>query len=344
MTAKHKTYWIAQLTGWLFYVLINLIFFELSSKASFNDYLLYFIIIPFGIGLTHSFRFLIKKIKAEHFKLVTQIIFIIISSSVLGTLLYILLAVFSSLFHFNEQEFNFLSAISSIINFSVVFFVWNIIYFGYHYFTNYKKAEINNLRLEAAGKESELNSLKAQLNPHFMFNSMNSIRALIDEDPNKAKLAVTQLSNILRNSLLMNKSKEITLAEEVSLVLDYLDLEKIRYEERLNFNLKIEENTKNLFLPPLIIQGQVENAIKHGISKLTKGGQINVNTFIIDNFLKITVKNSGKLNTEKSATGLGFQNSLQRLQLMYGKQAKINIYEDKENNMVVTEINIPLNK
>lgn len=343
MAAKIKTYWIAQLTGWLFYVLINLIFFELTSNASINDYVLYFIIIPFGIGLTHTYRFVLKKIKADQFKLLSQIIFIILSSSLLGACLYTLLSVFSKLFQLNNQEFSFLSAISSIINFSVVFFVWNIIYFGYHYFTNYKKAEINNLRLEAAGKESELNSLKAQLNPHFMFNSMNSIRALIDEDPGKAKLAVTQLSNILRNSLLMNKSKEITLEEEVSLVIDYLELEKIRYEERLHFTLNIEAKTKKLFLPPLIIQGQVENAIKHGISKLPEGGEINVNTFIKDNFLKITVSNSGKLNTEKSATGLGFQNSLQRLQLMYGRQATISIKEDKENNMVITEINIPLN-
>ncbi|HRD40120.1 MAG TPA: histidine kinase, partial [Bacteroidia bacterium] len=90
-----------------------------------------------------------------------------------------------------------------------------------HYLENYKKTEIQNLRWEAASKDIELNKLKSQLNPHFMFNSMNSIRALIDENPAKAKEAVTQLSNILRNTLLMNKNKEIVLEEELRIVKDY---------------------------------------------------------------------------------------------------------------------------
>jgi LytS/YehU family sensor histidine kinase len=246
------------------------------------------------------------------------------------------------IFNLSGRELSFVNVFSSIINFSVVFFVWNTIYFGYHYFVNYKRAEINNLRLEAAGKESELNSLKAQLNPHFMFNSMNSIRALIDEDPQKAKQAVTQLSNILRNSLLMNKNKEISIEEEMNLVKDYLDLEKIRYEERLSFDLSIDPKTLHLMVPPLIIQGQVENAIKHGISKLPSGGKVTITSQLRESTLQIQITNTGKLNTEKSATGLGFNNSLQRLQLMYGKHAQIKIEEDQSNQNVISTIQIPI--
>jgi sensor histidine kinase YesM len=340
---KHiKTYWICQIGGWLVYVLINLIFFGLTSNTTFKDYLLYIVMIPPGIFITHAYRYLIHRLNAINFKLYNQILFILVSSFIKALLIFFVLAIVSTLFQLNANDLTFINILSSIISFSVVFFVWNIIYFGYHYFTNYKRAEIDNLRLEAAGKESELNSLKAQLNPHFMFNSMNSIRALVDEDPVKAKQAVTQLSNILRNSLLMNKSKEISIKDEMSLVMDYLDLEKIRYEERLSFELSIDPKTEHTMVPPLIIQGQVENAIKHGISKLEKGGKIIVSTKLKDSILLITVTNTGKLNTEKSITGLGFNNSLQRLQLMYGKKAEIKIQEDPNSKLVETIIQIPL--
>ena len=141
----------------------------------------------------------------------------------------------------------------SVINFAVIFCLWNVIYFGFQYFQNYKRSEINSLRYLAASRESELNNLKSQLNPHFIFNCMNSIRALIDENPGKAKTAVTQLSNILRNTLLIDKSKEILLKDELMLVRDYLNLEQIRYEERLCYEFKIQEEVMNVFIPPFII-------------------------------------------------------------------------------------------
>jgi two-component system, LytTR family, sensor kinase len=229
-----------------------------------------------------------------------------------------------------------------VINFSGIFCLWNVIYFGFHYFQNYKREEINSLRYLAASRESELKSLKAQLNPHFIFNCMNSIRALVDEDPVKAKLAVTQLSNILRNSLTMDKSREIALGDEIGLVKDFLDLEKIRYEERLSYQFKIDENLTNCMIPPFIIQSQVENAIKHGIAKIPEGGVISIEAFRAGEALKINIANTGCLNHEKPLTGVGFVNSRQRLELLYGKAGSIGISE--QENLVVVEINIPLNK
>jgi two-component system, LytTR family, sensor kinase len=339
---RNARYWICQLGGWLFYILINLVFFALTSTITFTDYILYLFTIITGIAITHLYRIMIKKAKAIQFNLFYQVIIIVVSSFIKAALTSFILALLVKLLFGDTHPLGPKDIFWNIINFSVVFFVWNIIYFGYHYFTNYKRAEIDNLRLEAAGKESELNSLKAQLNPHFMFNSMNSIRALVDEDPKKAKQAVTQLSNILRNSLLMNKSKEITLEEEMNLVKDYLDLEKIRYEERLSFELSIDPKTEHLMVPPLIIQGQVENAIKHGISKLEHGGNISISSKLYDSTLLISVTNTGQLNTERSATGLGFRNSLQRLQLMYGKKAEIKIREHSTQKLVETNIQIPL--
>ena len=147
---------------------------------------------------------------------------------------------------------------------AVIFSIWNIIYFGFHYFQNYKRSEIDSLRYLAASKESQLMSLKSQLNPQFIFNCMDSIRALIDEDPIKAKDSVTRLSSILRSTLLLNKRKEVTVKEELELVKNFLDLEHVRYEDRLNYTIESSALVNDCLLPPFIIQSQVENAIKHG--------------------------------------------------------------------------------
>jgi LytS/YehU family sensor histidine kinase len=222
----------------------------------------------------------------------------------------------------------------------IIFLFWNLIYFSFKYFQSYKRSEINALRYLASSREFELSNLKSQLNPHFMFNSMNSIRALVDIEPIKAKEAITKLSSILRTTLQMNKSKEIYLSSEIELVKDYLSLEKIRYEERLVFELKVDENVNNIKIPPFIIQSQVENAIKHGVSVLPGKCYIVIEAFKLGGFLKIKVSNTGKISNKTPETGVGFINSKQRLELLYGVDGTIFITEI--NNLVVVDINIPL--
>ena len=139
----------------------------------------------------------------------------------------------------------------------------------------------------------------------------------------------------------MNDNQKIPLKDEIKILEEYLSLEKIRYEERLNYEVEVDDAVLNCQIPPFIIQAQVENAIKHGISKLPGKGEILINAFKLGNFLKIKVSNTGKINSEKPLTGVGFKNSLQRLELLYGQAGKIFINE--VNNFVVVDINIPLN-
>lgn len=340
MSKKNQIYWYCQIFGWSFYIILNSIFFGLSSQSSFKEYLIYFLMLPTGIAISHFYRVLVIRLNIFSFKIPTQLAWIVFSSFVKGMLFFAMIMLLSGLFGLSLLELNAISIIESVINFAVIFSLWNVIYFGFEYFQNYKRSEINSLRHLAASRESELKSLKAQLNPHFIFNCMNSIRALIDEDPIKAKLAVTQLSNILRNTLLMDKSKEILLTTEINLVKDYLDLEKIRYDERLKFNLLIADDTLNCLIPPFIIQSQVENAIKHGISKFPGLGYITVESFIKNEELIIQVSNTGKLISQTPLTGIGFKNSAQRLELLYGKEATIKIEE--LNGLVIIKITIPL--
>ncbi len=217
-----------------------------------------------------------------------------------------------------------------------------MIYFSVHFFQNYKKVEIEALIWEAAVKDFELKTLKSQLNPHFMFNALNSIRALIEEDPASAKTAVTKLSNILRYSLRIEKSETVTLADEMQTVVDYLDLEKIRFEERLNYSLEIDEVAAKIEIPPMMIQTLVENGIKHGISKRTDGGKISICSFIEDSKLHIRILNTGLFNEEdlKYATGFGIQNTKHRLSLLYGETGIFQIKNTTQNE-VLAEVIIP---
>jgi LytS/YehU family sensor histidine kinase len=212
-------------------------------------------------------------------------------------------------------------------------------YFVYNYFERYN----TSLKLEASVKEIELNNLKSQLNPHFIFNALNSIRALVDENPVKSKQAINQLSNILRNSLTTTKKGLTSFNDEMKVVEDYLGLESIRFEERLKVKLDIDPESSQFLVPPLMIQTLVENGIKHGISKLTEGGIIEILTKVENDHLKIQIRNSGKfyLNRDsKKQTGLGLENTRQRLKLIYGGEATFRIITEMDN-FVLTEIVVP---
>jgi len=217
-----------------------------------------------------------------------------------------------------------------------------LIYFFYPFFKNYKQEEIKNLQLEAAHQEFQINRLRSQLNPHFIFNAMNSIRALIDEDPTKAKKAITQLSNVLRNSLLMDEKKLIPMEDEINIVKDYLEIEKARYEERLNVNWEIHKHNESRMIPPLMLQTLVENAIKHGISKLPKGGDLNINLSCVQDGYKIEVSNSGTLgepDRSNNGTGYGLSSTRKRLELIYDDQAEFDLFQ--EHDMVKAKVFIP---
>jgi len=211
---------------------------------------------------------------------------------------------------------------------------------------NYKKKEIESLIWEAAVKDYELKTLKSQLNPHFMFNAMNSIRALIEEDPESAKVAITKLSNILRYSLQMERMERVPLEDEIETVKNYLDLERIRFEDRLKYKLDIDRSTQKIEIPPMMIQTLVENGIKHGVAKRTEGGEIHLKSKLMTTSngskLKIEIRNSGHFSEEqlKSSNGFGVNNTKHRLNLLFGDEAHFSIMNEN-GNTVLAEIEIP---
>jgi two-component system, LytTR family, sensor kinase len=232
--------------------------------------------------------------------------------------------------------------VDQIVGLSVVYmvfiFLWSTFYFTYHFIERYNKS----LKYEASMIEIELTNLKSQLNPHFIFNALNSIRALVDENPKKSKQAINQLSNILRNSLAFEKKGLTKFDDELKIVKDYLSLESVRFEERLKTDFSIHPESANFRVPPLMIQTLVENGVKHGISKLTEGGVIQLKTIVENNRLKIQIRNSGQImnGARRSKSGLGITNTVQRLKLLYGNEASFKMVNES-NNFVLTEIIIP---
>src|SRR5690606_1264117 len=343
MVNKQRLYWTLQAGGWLLYALLQVgtslaATGTISAKRSlffFGDALL-------CLCVTHAFRYVLNRRKWLYLAMPRLIPAVLVSVVVMGVSLYFLRLPLSMALGFFEGSvaFDIEQILVGTAFYALIFFLWSVFYFTYHYFERYSKS----LKYEASVIEIELNNLRSQLNPHFIFNALNSIRALVDENPEKSKQAINQLSNILRKSLTSDKKGLTKFDDELKIVKDYLGLESIRFEERLKTEFDIHPDSHNFLVPPLMIQTLVENGIKHGISKLKEGGLIQLTTAVEKGCLNIRIRNSGHMlnGTRKSRNGLGIRNTVQRLRLIYGDQSSFRI-ANENNNFVLTEIIIPPN-
>lgn len=203
--------------------------------------------------------------------------------------------------------------------------LWLLLYMVWHYLVRNRKDEIDKLSLEKTVKELELNTIKSHINPHFIFNSLNSIRALVDENPQRARTAITELSNILRSSMQVEKMETVPLHKELDIVKDYLALEHMRFEERLRIVMEIDNDTLEQPVPPMMLQTLVENAIKHGISKKIKGGEVRVISRFTDHHFELIVQNSGTLDDEIMPEGFGLKSTRDRLKFLFQGKADFQI-------------------
>jgi two-component system LytT family sensor kinase len=239
----------------------------------------------------------------------------------------------------NIQHLTLLMKITNVPGFLAEFLVWLFIVLAIKIYEYINEVKFNRLKLESSLKESQLNSLKGQINPHFMFNSLNNIRGLILENPLKSREMITRLSEMLRYSLTKNDINTIALEEEIEMVENFIEISRIQLENRLKYTPKIDTGLLKMEIPPMIIQMLIENAVKHGISKLKEGGEIILDIHNNDKALKIVVSNTGVLSIGEDSTQLGIKNIEKRLHLIYGENANFKLQEIE--NQVVAEITIP---
>ena len=208
-------------------------------------------------------------------------------------------------------------------------------------FEQSKEAERQTLELKLLAQDAELRALRAQINPHFLFNSLNSISALTTSDPAKARTMVILLAEFFRDSLDLGTKHRISLTEELSLIDKFLTIEQVRFGSRLQVQQDIEQKTLGCRIPPLLLQPLIENAVRHGISQLLEGGTITLRAQLHNDRLNITVKNPFDPDyVPKKGTGLGVRNVRSRIQTLYGNEGRIDI--EKKDNIFTVEFSFPV--
>lgn len=204
---------------------------------------------------------------------------------------------------------------------------WIFIYISIVIGVRARQAELDKLKLENGLKQAQITSLTHQLNPHFLFNSLNNIRFLIHESPGLADSTITSLSEILRYSLDSGKRTKVSLGEEITVVRRYIEVVAVQMEDRLNFQLTADDRLQRFLIPPMTLQLLVENAVKHGLDHMNGPSTLVVRAEAIGNHLTLTVENPVNVRRIQSeSTGLGLQNIQQRLQLLYGNEATLRTY------------------
>ena len=338
----NRNFWIAQIVGWTLLGGSNLlvqIFAEIPKNILIINTLIPVLV---GFLITSTYRHFIRKLDWSRWNLKKTIIFLVISTFIL-TIVFMLMA-FTTIAVINGLHgLTTASFLASMFSFILILLTWNLIYFSIHYFNNWTLAEIEKWKLDSVMKEAQLGSLKAQIKPHFVFNTINNIRSLILEDEERAREMLLNFSDLFRYSLKNTNKSKVTIEEELEIVNQYLDLLSIQYEDKLRYNIEVEDGLESHELPPMILQLLVENSIKHGISQFIEGGLISIKIEEKDDFLHIIVKNSGNLNNSanlEDQLGVGLGNIKKRLDLIYDGKATMKITE-KENNVMVS-IKIPV--
>ncbi len=212
------------------------------------------------------------------------------------------------------------SLIWKVINGLLYYSMITLIYYVIIYYNNFKEKLVLETELKGHVQKAELDVLRSQINPHFLFNSLNSISALTLVEPSKAREMVSQLSDFLRYTIKQSGDQMIVFEKEIDVVSSYLAIEKVRFSDRMEIEEDLDDTCLGKKLPNMILQPLVENAVKYGVAQNTGKSRVIIRATCFQGFLKVMVENNYDTEAElKKGTGIGLQNISQRLQLIYGR-------------------------
>jgi hypothetical protein len=350
-------YWIFQLIGWGGYtvsafvatvVVLDLPWFRLALELLFIN--------AVGLGLSHWLRDFARRHHWSALPIRRLSLRIVIAAFALGTPLGILTQ-FTGLSPLHDPAFlkpyapalNFqilrsASIVVEIVNWAFIFIIWLTIYFTAIAVREHRSALFKQSELARALQLAELRLLKSQLNPHFLFNALNTVRSLIADNPARAQSAVTRLANTLRYTLTSRQDELVTLAQELDIVADYLELESMRFEDRLRIEKHVPDDAAGVHIPVMLLQTLVENAIKHGIAELPSGGMLRISASLQNEMLNLEVENPRPAAPLRTAhEGVGLRNARDRLKLLFGSGASLEL--DLSKPAVATaRLRIPLQR
>lgn len=345
MSSHTRTYWIFQITGWTLYCLIYIFFYlsiRIAPQPYFFEQLLTHVFI--GFWLTHVMRMVIQRMEILRFELKKQIIALTILSLVFS--FFIGVCIVTTEIGLGIQSENLIgeSFLNIAVRFAFSYFhfvlIWNLLYFTYHYVQKTRLQNIEQAKLENLLKELEITTIKAHINPQFLFSGLNSIRSLVTEDPVRARTAITMLSNILRSSIQIDKAEKTLFEKELSIIKDYISMEQIRLADQLHATYNIEEDTLDQPVPAMVLQTLVENAIKYGKGE-TMTDHIEVYSVYKEELHCFGVISSGSLQAYQENELESLNEIRKRVFMLYGKKASLKV-ENNEQGLIVASVCLPL--
>lgn len=215
-------------------------------------------------------------------------------------------------------------------------------YYGINYVRAYQRRELRASQLEAELSRARLDVLRMQIQPHFLFNTLHSISALMETDVKAARRMISQFSELLRASLEEDKRQETTLEDEIHFLKQYLGIQRVRFQDRLSITFDIAEEALSLWVPRLLLQPLVENALKHGIAKRRGPGRVRVAANVSENMLTLVVEDNGPgFGDGAVIEGVGLRNTRERLSKLYGAQASYHVETEDSSGGRIT-VHIPV--
>lgn len=334
---KTTWFWTLQFFCWLFIATNALMCsplhnINMAEKATF---ILTYLVIGFTSG--YFYCSFIEHRNSDDFSTFQTLLYPLVASCSIGlffTLAKYTLGIFEIPISFPHLLYSYLENIWLVIP---CFFFYHL----YRFTVLYQNRKQKTINAEKLLEISELENLKKQLNPHFLFNALNSIKALTLFDGKQARESIIQLSDLLRLSLNLGEQQRATLGEELKLAQNYLALEKLRFDNRLTYEFNIQDGLDNILIMPMSLNTILENAVKHGIGQLKIGGKIVISATADKNAMTITVENSGFYNPKPKSDvgGIGLENLQKRLSLQFGDKASFTI--KNLDKMVVSIIKMP---
>ena len=340
---KNKIYWLCQITGWLGMVAVEIINFTFFIVGKFSlEYLLFFLLLAFvGVVLTHALKLLLARLhffqNNSTFRIWLGALLYTLALSLLLTCANI--GINTALGISLSEQLTPISLLGLTLNWMRYVGVWVIIYFLYKIMDINAALKQEKLSVETLAKSAELELLRSQLNPHFLFNALNSIKALISIDPEKSREAIVLLGEILRFTLNYGQEREIALQTEIEEVQKYLQLEQIRFGAGLAVDWQIEDQVRHQVIPPGILLTLVENAIKHGQVNALGLIELRIGLKLFNDVIQLEVANSGTWQPDATHRGVGLRLVQRRLEAIYGTAA--HFMQHNESNAVLIQITLP---
>lgn len=331
----------------LFWILIIILYFNLiviDREIEFNIFfpdIIVFNVLLLGLGI--SFWFSAKFLSLENHNIIRIITNHLLEGAILIAL-WLLIGYFivSNLISDRDTYSNFFFDTLKFRGALGIFtyFLLTAFYYIVIYYTGFQERRIKETELKNLVTEAELRSLKFQINPHFIFNSLNSMSALTEIDPKKAKQMIIKLAEFLRYTLATNDKQMVSLNEELKNIRLYLEIEKIRFEEKFDYTEEINEECSKVMIPSMILQPLFENAIKHAVYETLEQVELKLICSKQDSYLKIIMQNNFEGESSKKGAGVGLNNIKERLRLIYELDNLMEV--KKEDNIFRVSIFIPI--